>query len=265
MRRPSVRMLAPCFLVVAVALLALPASAAPSGHLEGYIPQAAHLSGRFNSFWTTDVWIYTESATRVHMWFNHEGRDNTDVQSVVIPLTGPVTFLPDILQNAFAVSATKGSIHYLADGQVEVVSRTWTPGKDGGSYGQVIYGIPVSMAAVPGAGPSGSLRMVVNETDGFRVNLGLANVTSSPVTVTVEVFTSDGQPAPGTSSLTMTLQAYDMQQKDDILAGLPAGQRQGLIVRASVSAGDGAIMSYLSVVDNTTNAANYQEAFRFGF
>jgi hypothetical protein len=56
-----------------------------------------------------------------------------------------------------------------------------------------------------------------------------------------------------------------MQQKDDILAGLPAGQRQGLIVRASVSAGDGAILGYLSVVDNTTNAANYQEAFRFGF
>lgn len=259
------RKLVPPFLVVVVALLALPVSAAPPGHLEGYIPQAAHLSGKFNSFWTTDVWIYTESATKVHLWFNQTGRDNTNVQSVVIPLTGPVTFLPDILQNTFVVSSTKGSIHYLADGQVEVVSRTWTPGKDGGSYGQVIYGMPVSMAAMPGAGPSGSLRMLVNETDGFRVNLGLANVTSSPVTVTVDVFTADGQAAPGTSSFAVTLQPYDMQQKDDILAGLPAGQRQGLIVRASVSAGDGAILGYLSVVDNTTNAANYQEAFRFGF
>jgi hypothetical protein len=248
-----------------VLLLAVPASAAPSGHLEGYIPQAAHLSGKFNSFWTTDVWIYTESATEVHLWFNQAGRDNTNVQSVVIPLTGPVTFLPDILQNTFFVSSTKGSIHYLADGQVEVVSRTWTPGKDGGSYGQVIYGIPVSMAGIPGSGPSGSLRMLVNEADGFRVNLGLANVTSSPVTVTVQVFTADGQPVPGTSSFTMTLQPYDMQQKDDILAALRAGQRQGLIVRASVSAGDGAILGYLSVVDNTTNAANFQEAFRFGF
>lgn len=254
-------------LALMVALLApLAAFAAPAGHIEGYLPQAAHLPGKFGSFWATDVWVYTEAATRIDLWFNESGRDNTNVQSVVVPLTQPVTFLPDILKNTFAVlSSTKGSIHYLADGLVEVVSRTWTPGQNGGTYGQVIDGMPVAMASGPGAGPSGSLRMVVNQADGFRANLGLANVTSSPVTVTVQIFAADGQPAPGTSTFTVALEPYDMHQKDDILAGLGAGQRQGLVVRASVSQGDGAILGYLSVVDNTTNAANYQEAFRFGY
>ncbi len=251
--------------LVAAAAVATSASAAPSGHLEGYLPQAAHLSGKFNSFWTTDVWIYSESASAIDLWFNETGKDNTNVQSVVVSLTQPVTFLPDILKNTFGVTSTKGSIHYLADGLVEVVSRTWTPGPAGGTYGQIIDGIPGAMASEPGAGPSGSLRMVINETDGFRANLGLANVTSSPVTVTVEIFTADGQPAPGASTFTMTLQPYDMQQRDDILAGLTPGQRQGLIVRASVTSGDGAIVGYLSVVDDVTNAANYQEAFRFGY
>ncbi len=258
------RLIALLALVSAVALAA-PASAAPSGHVEGYLPQAAHLSGRFNSFWTTDVWIYTESATRIDLWFNASGQDNSNVQSVVVPLSQPVTFLPDIVKNTFGLSAVKGSVHYLADGLVEVVSRTWTPGPNGGTYGQVIDGLPASLASLPGAGPSGSLRMVVSDTDGFRANLGLANVTGSPVTVTVEILTPDGQPAQGAPTFTVVLQPYDMQQRDDILAGVTGAAGQPLIVRASVSSGDGAILGYLSVVDDVTNAANYQEAFRFGY
>ncbi len=249
----------------AALLAALPAAAAPAGHLEGYVPVAAHLSGKFSSFWTTDLWIYTQSATKIDLWYDRSGQDNTNVQSVVIPLTQPVTYLPDVVAGTFNAGGTKGSIHYLADGMVEVVSKTWTPGPTGGTYGQVADGIPAAMASTPGAGPSGSLRALVNQTDGFRVNLGLLNVTGAPATVTVDIFTADGQPAPGTSSFTVTLQPYDMQQKDDIFAGLTAGPRQGLVVRASVSGGDGAILAYLSEVDDTTNAGSYQEAFRFGY
>ncbi len=265
MRTPArVRRFALTF-AAAVLLATLPVAAAPAGHLEGYVPVAAHLSGKFSSFWTTDVWIYTQSATKINLWYNRSGQDNTNVQSVVIPLTQPVTFLPDVVANTFNAAGTKGSIHYLADGMVEVVSKTWTPGPAGGTYGQVAEGIPAAMASTPDAGPSGSLRALVNQSPGFRVNLGLLNVTSAPATVTVEIFTADGQPAPGTSSFTVTLQPYDMQQPDDILAGLTAGPRQGLIVRASVSAGNGAILAYLSEVDDTTNAGSYQEAFRFGY
>lgn len=254
------------FAAAAVAVfLSLPVAAAPAGHLEGYLPMAAHLSGKFGSYWTTDVWIYTQSATTVSLWYNRSGNDNTGVQSVVVPLTHPVTYLPDIVGTTFNAAGTKGSVHYLADGMVEVVSKTWTPGPAGGTYGVVADGVPVAMASTPGAGPDGSLRMLANQTPGFRLNLGLMNVTGNPATVTVEIFTSDGLPAPGTSSFMVTLQPYDMQESDDILAGLPAGSRRGLIVRASVSAGDGAILAYLTDVDNTTNSGAYQEGFRFGY
>lgn len=249
----------------AAVLLAVPLAAAPAGHLEGYLPMAAQLSGKYGSFWTTDVWIYTESATTVNLWYNPSGHDNTGVQSVVVPLTQPVTYLPDIVGTTFNAAGTKGSVHYLANGLVEVVSKTWTPGPAGGTYGVVADGVPVAMASTPGAGPDGSLRMLANQTPGFRVNLGLMNVTGSPAAVTVEIFTADGLPAPGTSSFNVTLQPYDMQEKDDILAGLGAGSRQGLVVRASVSGGDGAILAYLTEVDNTTNSGSYQEAFRFGY
>ena len=150
-------------------------------------------------------------------------------------------------------------------GEISGVSRTWSPGPDGGTYGQVVEGIPVALASPAVAGPAGSLRMLVNQAEGLRANVGLVNVSGLAVTVTVEVATADGQPAPGTSTLTVPLLPYDMRQVDDVLAGLPAGDRQGLIVRASVSDGDGAILAYLFEVDNTTNSGSYQEAFRFGY
>ncbi len=249
----------------AAVLAALPAAAAPAGHLEGYVLAAAHLPGYSGSYWTTDLWIYTESATTIDLWYNRSGNDNTSAQSVVIPPTQPVTFLPDVVANTFHAAGTKGSVHYLANGLVEVVAKTWTPGPTGGTFGQVAEGMPVALASTPGAGPDGSLRMLVNQTPSSRVNLGLVNVTGSPVTVSVEIDTADGQPAPGTSTFTVNLQPYDMQEKDKIFAGLTAATSQGLIVRAGVSSGDGAFLAYLSEVDNTTNAPATKEGFRFGY
>lgn len=250
-------------LVLALALSAAPAMAA-GGHLEGYVPAAAHGAGLHGSFWTTDLWIYQQGASVIHLWFNPAGQDNSAGESVVLTLSDPVVHLTDVVAELFA-SQGLGSIHYLADGPVTVISRTWTPDPDGGSYGQTIPGIPIGQASVAGTGQAGTLRMLVNQRAGFRANLGLVNVSPVPITVLVEIFTSDGNPAPGSSSFTVDLQPFDMQQVGDILSRLDPGERTGLIVRAGITSDEGGLMAYLSTVDNTTNDASYQEAFRFGF
>ena len=56
-----------------------------------------------------------------------------------------------------------------------------------------------------------------------------------------------------------------MKQINRILDRIDPGTREGLILRASVESSTGAIMAYATVVNNTTNDASYQEAFRFGF
>lgn len=240
-----------------------PAWSAP-GHVEGYIPAAAHAAGRFGSFWTTDVWIYHQGATGVHLWFNPSGQDNSGGQSVVIQLDSAVVHLQDIVGSLFE-SEGIGSVHYAADGPVSVISRTWTAAPDGGSYGQTIPGISVTNASFPGSSQGGALRMLVNQRSSARANLGVVNVSAEPVTVAVDLFTSDGEPAPGDSSFSVALAPFDMKQINDVLARLPAGSRQGLIIRTAVSSGEGAVMSYLSEVDNSTNDASYQEAFKFSF
>lgn len=252
-------------LVISLCLAAaVGVQASVPGHLEGYVPSAANAAGRFGSDWTTDLWIYHQGASTIHLWFNPSGSDNTQVESVVVTLDRPVTVLTDVVGATFGAEGV-GSIHYLADGPVTVTSRTWTATEPAGSYGQTITGVPVSGAAVPDTGQTGTLRMFVDQKAGFRTNLGLTNVSGVSVTLGIEIFTADGAAAPGDSTLTVELAPYGMTQINDLLSRLTSGTRSGLIVRVGVSSNEGAVLAYLSTVDNATNDASYQEGFRFGY
>lgn len=252
--------------IAAAILLLAPgvASAAVPGHLEGTVPTAAKVDGRFGSVWTTDLWIYQQGASTVHLWFNPADTDNTQVESVVVELDDPVTVLTDVVGNTFNTDDV-GSIHYLADGPVVVTTRTWTTADPAGSYGQTISGVPVEDAAVPDTGQAGALRMFVDQADGFRTNLGVTNVSQVATTVAVEIFTADGVAAPGDSSFTLELPPFSMTQVNGLFDRLTAGQREGLIVRVGVTSSQGAVTAYTSTVDNTTNDASYQQGSRFAY
>jgi hypothetical protein len=254
-------------LVLAALLVgaAAPALAESGGHHEGYVPAVAHADGKFDAFWTTDVWIYQQGATVIHLWLNPPGQDNTNGDSVVVTLDEPVVFLPDVVASVFGTEGS-GSLHYLADGPVTVSSRTWTPGQEGGSYGLSIPGRPITSASIPGTGQAGAQRVVVNKNSDFRANYGLVNVSAVPASVLVEIFTADGEPAPGNNtSFTVNLEPFGMTQINDILRRVTGGDQDGLIIRASVTSVAGAILSYLTDVNNTTNDSSYQGGFRFAF
>jgi hypothetical protein len=252
--------------VSAVLFSAMAASvfAAGGGHLEGYVPAVAHVEGKFGSFWTSDVWIYQQGATTIHFWLNPPGQDNTDGESVVVALDEPVVFIPDIVATLFG-SEGSGSLHYIADGPVTVTSRTWTPGEEGGSYGLSLPGEPVGDASFAGSGQAGTQRVMVNQRSGFRANFGVVNISPVAATVLVEIFTADGEPAPGNSSFTLDLEPFGTTQVNDALKRLTAGERDGLIIRAGVTSSEGAILTYLTDVDNTTNDSSYEAGFRFAF
>ena len=251
-------------LITILLLVAAQSVSAAPGHLDGYVPSAAHAAGRFGSFWTTDVWIYQQGTSRIHLWFNPIGQDNTNTESVVLDLTENTTVIHDVVASVFGAEGV-GSIHYLADGPVTITSRTWTADPGGGSYGQTIPGVAIGQSATPGTGQAGALRMVVDQQQGFRSNLGLVNPSQVTTTVLVEIFLSDGDPADGYSSFQVELAGFGMTQINDVLGPLEPGQHTGLIIRTSVVSDEGALMSYLSTVDNSTNDASYQEGFRFGY
>ena len=208
------------------------------------------------------LWIYHQGATVIHFWLNKPGRDNTDGESVVVNLDTPVVFIPDVVATLFGTEGS-GRLHSIADGPVTVTSRTWTPGEEGGSYGLTLPGKPIGSASFAGSGQAGTLRVVVNQRTGARANFGVVNVSPVAITVLVEIFTAEGDPAPGDSSFTLNLQPFGMTQVNDILKRLTAGERDGLIIRAGVTSEEGAIFTYLTDVDNTTNDSSYRAGFRF--
>jgi hypothetical protein len=256
------RFLSVAVLFVVTLAWTAPAPAASGGHLEGYVPAVAKVEGKFGSSWTSDLWIYHQGASVVHLWLNKPGQDNTDGGSVAVSLDEPVVFIPNVVETLFGTGGA-GSLHYLADGLVTVTSRTWTPGEEGGSYGLTLPGEPVGAASFAGSGQAGALRVVVNQRAGFRANFGVVNVTPVAISVLVEIFTAEGEPAPGDSSFTLDLEPFGMTQVNDILKRLAAGERDGLIIRAGITSAEGAIFTYLTDVDNTTNDSSYQAGFRF--
>ena len=160
-----------CFALL-VGAVATPAAAA-GGHLEGYVAAVSHVQGKFGSFWTSDLWIYHQGASVIHLWYNPSGQDNSNAQSVVVDLDDPVVYIPDVVATLFGGEGS-GSLHYLADGPVVVLSRNWTPAEVTGTYAQTIPGTPINSASFAGTGQAGTLRMVVNKKVGFRANLGLS-------------------------------------------------------------------------------------------
>ena len=213
---------------------------------------------------TSDLWIYHQGATVIHLWLNKPGQDNKDGESVVVNLDEPVVFIQDVVGTLFGTEGS-GSLHYIADGPVTVTSRAWTPGAEGGSYGQILPGEPLGTASFAGSGQAGTLRVMVDQRPGFRANFGVVNISPLPITVLVEIFTAAGEPAPGNSSFTLDLEPFGMTQVNNILKRLTAGERKGLIIRAGVTSAEGAIFTYLTDVDNTTNDSSYQSGFRFAF
>jgi len=56
-----------------------------------------------------------------------------------------------------------------------------------------------------------------------------------------------------------------MTQINNILKRVTGGDQDGLIIRAGVTSVAGAILSYLTDINNTTNDSSYQAGFRFAF
>ena len=122
----------------------------------------------------------------------------------------------------------------------------------------------MTQAAVPDCGQAGSLRMVADHDPGSRANLGVVNVSGVTTDIAIELFTADGSVAPGDSAFTLELAPYEMRQIGDVFARLGPDPLSGVIVRVGVTSDDGAVLAYLSTVDNATNDAAYEAGFRFG-
>jgi uncharacterized repeat protein (TIGR01451 family) len=247
-------------------------SSAPSAN-SLIIPSVGHLDG-INSQWRSDVRITNTAIQKINylLRFTPAGGDSTQIKQTQISIAANDTMaLDDIVKNWYGVGAlgdaangvleirplnTSGKGSPIAD-DVNVSfatiasSRTFNQ-STGGTLGQYIPAIPFAnfIGKVSGDARAGVLSLQqISQSSAYRTNLGIVEASGKPVSVLVSVFDTAGK---NLLDIPIDLKAGEQQQLNSFLAAKNITLADGRI-EVKVTAGDGKIIAYASVVDNKTS------------
>jgi hypothetical protein len=170
---------------------------------------------------------------------------------------GEVRAINNVIPSLWQLSATGGAVAIDAPGNASLVvtARTFSRNEDGGTFGQFIPG--VTAADGVGLGERALEVLQLEQSDQYRTNLGLVEVTGNPVTVEIL-----GQTANKLTARTeATLSPNEFRQIGLIFQQLGfTGASYAGRVSVRVIGGNGRVAAYGSVVDNQTIDPTYVPA-----
>ncbi len=248
---------------------------APSGlnrslHRDGWILAAAHAPGEQGSIWRTDLWIHVASPydRKLTLYFCRAEQDGSTAEGYEVEIAEGVEnyYFGDVVHEFLGSAGDSwlGSIHYVADTDIQVWARVYSISPDGtASYGQLIEGIP-SADMSPDDEPYDQrqlqhlVAMKHTADDRFRVNIGVVNPTPMAASYELFVWSNIGQTT-GTNNpvARIDLPPYSMQQLGDPLAAVSGGEWSDHQVSLRCKTDGAGGFLYASVVDNATNDAYF--------
>ncbi|MGE5716890.1 MAG: S8 family peptidase [Acidobacteriota bacterium] len=212
------------------------------------IPTSAHKAGGSGAFFTTDLRLFNADPANprtVFVRFNPaDGRPARTASLTLPPLS--TRALDDVLGNTFRTEGY-GPLYLSAAESVVAASRTATTALRGGTFGLSVS--PAGLAAAGGAGTTLTLLPVFHST-GFRVNIGLTEVTGQEAAA--EIVVKDGHGAVR-AVLPETVPAGGLLQVNDLYgtANLSPDAADRFEIR--VVSGTGRVVPYATPVDNSSN------------
>jgi subtilisin-like proprotein convertase family protein len=228
-----------------------PATLAPTA----LFPTSARKAGRFGAFFTTDVRVFNTNPSvsrtvNVRFMPSETGDLARSFALTVPPLATRV--LNDILGDAFRTTGF-GPIFLEAPVDVVAASRTSSTAVRGGSFGLSVPSVHPDSAA----GPGGTLVLVpAYRSSGFRVNVGVTEVTGHDATV--EILVKDAHGAVK-GSMTAAVPAGSLVQMNDIHATVGALLDENDRFEIRVVAG-GNVVGFATAIDNRTNDGAFVSA-----
>lgn len=247
-------------------LLALPAAAA---HYSDFyvIPIAGHVPGVNDTFYRSDVAIYNfqDTAITVNMALVESGLGLTNNVSaigepVMVPANGSV-LLEDVLEGYRGLESVLGSILIGADQPFAVVSRAFTNREDGGTYGQTVPAVDGFLEDVSGVTDPAVARAWIpgaRSNSQYRTNIGFVagsgDSSSESLAVKVELYDQSGDSLGSETFLLPGGSFNHTQFNTSVITGQTftvAG------VEVTIPSGNGAVIPYISVVDNETGDGGF--------
>jgi PKD repeat protein len=213
------------------------------------IPAAANAPGSAGSFWVTTADVHNAGSTTASfrfLWLPRSTNNSEPDESTLFTLEpGKVRRFDNLVEDVFGASNAAGAVAVISDSiEVKVMSRTFNQ-NESGTFGQSLPGVGESDLV-----PAGTrVRLLfLTENDAFRSNLGLVNGVDSAITVSWELFDSDGVSL-GTDSL--ALPAWGNRQINNVLEDFAPIEAAYADVWTMTSGG--AFTCYGSVLDEVSS------------
>ena len=225
------------------------------------IPGIAELNNGASNF-HSDVRIFNGGASDVvaNLTFvPSAGLSGANPKSLTIG-RGTVAVLDNILPTFFnTTGSTGGSVIVTTPSNSSLVAtaRTYTNVANNGTYGQFIPGVTPPEGVGSGDRPLQVLQL--EQSDRFRSNLGLVELTGNPVTVRVSLYQPDSKLTP---SFNVDLAPNEFRQLGGVIAMFLGNGTQTYNSRVSVEvvSGSGRVSAYGSVIDNQSFDPTYVPA-----
>ncbi|MEO8585744.1 MAG: S8 family serine peptidase [Acidobacteriota bacterium] len=219
------------------------------------IPTSARLMGKLGAAFTTDVRLFnTDPVNFRPVALRFQPASGGPARTVSLTLPPLYTrALDDVLGNAFRTEGY-GPLFLSASGSVVAASHTATTAVRGGAFG---LSIPASApSAAGGAGTTLTLIPVFGNT-GFRVNIGLTEVTGNEASAEIVVKDAHGAVR---AVLPEKVPAGGLLQVNDIYtaAGILPAASDRFEVR--VLSGSGRVAAFATPVDDSSNDGAFSGA-----
>lgn len=226
-----------------------------------YILTAAHLAGAAGTNWRTDVEVHNPGATQAAFTIEllKRGADNTVTQKRSYTLNpGLSVRYWGIVNSEFAYTGAAALRVTATAGTVQVSSRTYNlmvagnplglPG--GATFGQFVP----ALLATEAFSPERPARLIqLSEFSSYRSNLGIVNVTGSPLAVRVRLYTAGGALLGTIQNTAETnLPAFGYTQIDKVFQKVTALAIDDGWVEVAALTTAGRFFAFASVIDNPT-------------
>ena len=232
-----------------IAIMAQKKSAAAK---EMTIPAVAHADGANSSVWRSDIRLFNPSQNSASVTLTYYPNSGASIARVITIGAMQTAVLEDIVATTFNQATGVGALRISSDRELLAASRTYNA-LPSGTFGQDVRAIPSSEAIQ--SNQVAHLSGLTN--DGYRTNLGLFNLSASPLDLTLQLRGAAGN---SLATRAQRLEANQMVQLNDVFALMGVGAATTGSLSIATTSGSGAYVAYASIVDNRSGDPVYVPA-----
>ncbi len=214
------------------------------------IAVAANKEGDRGTFWKSDLRIFNPKEEAQDVTINFVEKGNLYTKTVEVEGKN-IIYTNDLIEQFFGLTDNVGEVQIIAPEGVLATSRIYTSMEENMTYGQFVPSTLIQ-GAIGINQEQYILHLASNES--FRTNIGISEITGSPATVEIKLYSSDGNEL---ASGMFNLSGNEFKQINRIFEIFNIGNVNNGYAKVKVLSGNGSVLVYGSVVDNYTGDAIY--------